>query len=231
MKTAGLIGGTTWHSTLEYYRIINEAINLRYGGDVSASLILRSLNFNKVNALQITGDWDGLAALLINESNKLALAGADFIAICANTLHKVMPDIENHVDIPIFHIIDALLIQIEKTSFSNLGLLATPYTLKSDFYQSYLASKPELKILIPQENDIAILERIIYKELVRGRVKPASKDELVAVINRLKEQGADSIILGCTELAKIITPSCSPLPLFDTTLIHAASIANKLLKE
>lgn len=230
MKIAGLIGGITWHSTLEYYRIINEAINLKLGDNVSPPLLLSSLNFSQIKSMQEKDDWQGIVDLMIQTALNLERGGADFLVICANTLHRVIPQLQAKISIPVVHIVDSLMLQVEKTDYKKLGLLATSYTINSDFYNDKFRKNQDLEIIYPNEKNCKIVDSIIYDELARGIKRESSMDLLGQIVQQLQEDGADAVIAGCTEVSLLIKPSNCILPLFDTTLIHAATVANYILK-
>ncbi len=220
MKTIGLIGGMSWESTVPYYRIINEEVKSRLGGLHSARIILYSVEFDEIEKCQSSGDWDKSAMILGNAAKGLEAAGADFILICTNTMHKVAPQIASMVHVPIIHIADATADELEKCHVKKVGLLGTKYTMTQDFYKQRLIDKG-FDVMIPEGGDIEILNSIIFRELCVGEIKDSSRKEFQRVIDRLKEKGAEGVILGCTEIGLLICQADSSLPVFDTTQIHA----------
>lgn len=225
MKIIGLIGGMSWESTVSYYRQINEAVKARLGGLHSAKLILYSVDFHEIERMQEAGDWHGAGQLLANAARSLESAGAEGLVLCTNTMHKVAAQIEAAAGIPLLHIADATAGAIKARGFANVGLLGTRFTMEQDFYRERLQARHGLKILIPQADDREIVHRVIYDELCLGRIMPASRAEYRRVIAALVAEGAEAIILGCTEIALLVTQQDSPVPLFDTTAIHAQQAA------
>ena len=228
MKTIGLIGGMSWESTVPYYRIINEKVKEALGGLHSARIILYSVEFDEIEKLQSSGRWDESAEILGDAAAKLETAGADFIVICTNTMHKVVPQIRQRISVPILHIADATADELEKAAVSKVGLLGTRYTMTQDFYKSRLVSRG-FQVLVPGEEDIRVINDIIFKELCLGVIREASRARMSAVISGLKAQGAEAVILGCTEIGLLVRPEDSVLPLFDTTEIHAVKAAEAAL--
>jgi aspartate racemase len=221
MKTIGLIGGMSWESTALYYRQINEATRERLGGLHSARLLLYSVDFHDVELLQREGDWDQAGALLADAARSLALAGADFLVICTNTMHKVAPAIEAAVDIPLLHVVDAVARPIKQAGHATVGLLGTRFTMEQAFYRDRLRERHGLNVLVPPQADRDRVHRMVYEELCLGQVVPASRTQLVRIIAELVANGAQAIILGCTELTMLIGPDDVNAPLFDTTAVHA----------
>jgi aspartate racemase len=224
MKTIGLIGGMSWESTIPYYRLINEFVKERLGGLHSAKLVLYSVDFHEVERLQHAGDWSGAGQLLGTAARSLELAGADCVVICTNTMHRVAPAIEAAVRIPLLHIADPTAEVIRAAGFTAVGLLGTRFTMEQDFYRDRLA-RHGLTVLTPSSADRDIVHRIIYEELCLGKLLPESRDAFRKVMATLAAQGAEAIILGCTEISLLISQSHSPVPLFDTTAIHALHAA------
>lgn len=224
MKTIGLIGGMSWESTVTYYKIINELVSRRLGGLHSAKIILYSVDFAEIEECQSNGDWEKSADILSAAALNLQNAGADFIVICTNTMHKVAPGISEKIEIPIIHIADATADALLESGIKTAALLGTKYTMQQDFYKERLV-KRGISVLIPDSGDIETVNRVIYEELCRGVISPASRDEYVRIINGLKQRGAEAVILGCTEIGLLIDESRSPLPVFDTTVIHAEKAA------
>ncbi|MTV39387.1 aspartate/glutamate racemase family protein [Duganella radicis] len=225
MKTIGLIGGMSWESTVPYYRQINETIKQQLGGLHSARLVLYSVDFHEVERLQHAGDWDAAGAMMADAARALQAAGADFIVLCTNTMHKVAPAIEGASGIPLFHIADPTARAIKRAGLSKIGLLGTRFTMEQAFYKDRLRELHGLDVLVPEPADRDTVHRIIYDELCLGKVLDASRDEYRRVIAGLVQQGAQAIILGCTEISLLVGPRDASVPLFDTTAIHAQSAA------
>jgi aspartate racemase len=225
LKIIGLIGGMSWESTVPYYRLINETIKERLGGLHSAKLILYSVDFHEIERLQHTGDWDGAGNLLSGAARSLQLAGADFLVLCTNTMHKVAAAIETAVDIPLFHIADPTAQEIKQAGFTTIGLLGTRFTMEQDFYRDRLQLQHGLRVLIPALDDRDRVHTIIYDELCLGKLIPESRQVYRRVIADLVRQGAQAIILGCTEISLLVDQHDSEVPLFDTTSIHARKAA------
>lgn len=225
MKTIGLLGGMSWESTVPYYRIINRMIAERLGGLHSAKIILSSVDFDAVEKLQHAGRWDEAGNLLAQEAAKLERAGADFLVLCTNTMHKVASAIEAQVRIPLLHIADPTARAIARKKLKVVGLLGTRFTMEEAFYRSRLEAKHGLRVLVPPPEDQARVHDIIYQELCRGEIIEASRLEYRRIIADLAERGAEGIILGCTEISMLVGDADSPVPLFDTTEIHARAAA------
>lgn len=229
MKTIGLIGGMSWESTVTYYRIINETIKDRLGGLHSAKCILYSVDFDEIERYQSSGEWGKSAAVLVEAAQALEKAGADFIVICTNTMHKVAPDISERIHIPILHIADMTAIALKKAAIGTVGLLGTKYTMLEDFYKAVLMDN-DIKVVIPDNEDIETVNRIIYDELCLGIISEESKNTYLKIISKLSKEGAQGIILGCTEIGLLIKQSDTDIPIFDTTLIHAEQAALEAIK-
>jgi len=225
LKIIGLIGGMSWESTVPYYRQINEAIKERLGGLHSAKIILYSVDFHEVEQLQHGGDWMAAGALLAKAAQALESAGADFLVLCTNTMHKVAPAIEAAVRIPLLHIADPTAEEIKKAGLSTVGLLGTRFTMEQEFYKDRLRERHGLNVLVPKQQDREIVHRIIYEELCLGKVIDESRSVYRRVMADLKQQGAQAIILGCTEISLLVGQRDSAVPLFDTTGIHARKAA------
>ena len=225
MKTIGLIGGMSWESTVPYYRIINETVRNKLGGLHSAKVVLYSVDFYEIELLQRSGDWDEASRVLAQAAESLQAAGADFFVLCTNTMHKVADIIESAVRIPLFHIADATAQVIKKAGLTQVGLLGTRFTMVEDFYRGRLRDPHQLKVLIPDDADQGVVHRVIYEELVLGLVRDPSRTEYRKIIQRLVNHGAQGVILGCTEISMLVGPADSPVPLFDTTGIHARKAA------
>jgi aspartate racemase len=226
MKTIGLIGGMSWESTVPYYREINQTVKARLGGLHSAKLILYSVDFHDVEQLQHAGQWDAAGELLATAARALEVAGAEFLVLCTNTMHKVAPAIEAAVRIPLFHIADPTAEQIKRTGFTTVGLLGTRFTMEQAFYRDRLRDRHDLAVLVPPEPQRDVVHRIIYDELCLGQVLPASRAAYQRVMAQLVAQGAQAIILGCTEISLLVSEADAAVPLFDTTAIHARAAAD-----
>ncbi len=225
MKTIGLIGGMSWESTVPYYRIVNETVNERLGGLHSARVVLYSVDFQEIERLQHAGAWDEAGRVLAQAALSVQAAGADFLVLCTNTMHKVAHALESVVDIPLFHIADPTAEQIKFAGISRIGLLGTRFTMEEAFYTGRLRDRHRLSVVIPNEVDRATVHRIIYEELCLGLVLEASRAAYREVIQRLVDDGAEGIILGCTEISMLVDSTDSPVPVFDTTAIHARKAA------
>ena len=221
MKTIGLIGGMSWESTVPYYRHINETIRERLGGLHSARLVLYSVDFAEIERFQHAGDWEAAAATLAQAARRLEGAGADFVVLCTNTMHRVAGAIEAAVDIPLLHIADATGQAIRRAGFGTVGLLGTRFTMEQDFYRGRLQERHGLTVLTPPEADRELVHRVIYQELCVGDVVDASRAGYRQVMADLVGRGAQAIILGCTEIGLLVGADDAPVPLFDTTLLHA----------
>ena len=221
MKTIGLLGGMSWQSTLDYYKLINQQVNTQLGGLHSAKICMVSVDFASLEKNMSAGDWEACAATLIAAGKSVEKAGADCLLICTNTLHKVAPEVEKATNIPLLHIADCAGEVLIENGISAIGLLGTRFTMEEDFYKLRLAEKYGLKVLVPNAHDREIVDRIIFTELCMGKVKNTSRDEYIRIIDRLKNQGAEAILLGCTEIAMLVTKDHTDIPLFDTTAIHA----------
>jgi aspartate racemase len=229
MKTIGLIGGTTWHSTIEYYRIINETVKEKLGKSHSARCILYSINFEET-VVQNQGRWDVISKSFIDITKKLENAGADFLIICANTMHKIADDIENNANIPIIHIADVTAEKIIERGLSKVGLLGTSYTMEEDFYKERLKEKFNIETIIPEKNERDLTNKIILNELTQGKIMQSSKQRYLEIIENLIDKKAEGIILGCTEIPLLIKKDDVDIPIFDTTEIHAKAAVEYALK-
>ncbi|MGG3497833.1 aspartate/glutamate racemase family protein [Peribacillus simplex] len=230
MKTIGLIGGMSWESSLEYYRLINEEVKAKLGGLHSAKCILYSVDFEEIERYQAEGDWDRSGKLLADVALSLEKAGAEMIVICTNTMHKVVGYIEEKVSLPILHIADSTAKQIKRSKISKVGLLGTKYTMEQDFYKTRMESNG-IKVLIPNDEDRKVINKVIYEELCLGEIQQSSRDYYKKVIKGLVDEGAEGIILGCTEIGLLVKPEDSEVPLFDTAVIHAIEAVNMALQK
>ncbi|MGE7596086.1 aspartate/glutamate racemase family protein [Peribacillus frigoritolerans] len=230
MKTIGLIGGMSWESSLEYYRIINEEVKAKLGGLHSAKCILYSVDFEEIERCQAEGDWESSGKLLGDAALSLEKAGAEMILICTNTMHKVIGYIEEKISLPILHIADSTAKQIQKSKISTVGLLGTKYTMEQDFYKTRIETNG-INVLIPSEEDRKVINNVIYEELCLGEIQQSSRDYYKKVIKGLVDDGAEGIILGCTEIGLLVKPEDSKVPLFDTAVIHAIESVNMALEK
>jgi aspartate racemase len=221
MRTLGLIGGMSWESTAHYYARINQLVAQRLGGLHSAKLLLNSIDFDVLQKMQHTDDWQGAARLLVEAARCLERAGAEGLVICANTMHKVAPEIEAAVKLPLIHVVDATAVAIKRKGLRKIALLGTRFTMEQDFYRQRLKQRHDLQVLIPDESERQILHRIIFEELCKGKVLAESRDTFQRIITRLGVAGAQGTILGCTEFTLFDIPAKPDRPLFDTTEIHA----------
>jgi aspartate racemase len=231
MKTVGLLGGMSWESTAHYYRAINEGVKRQLGGLHSAKIAMYSVDFSQIEALQQQGDWQGAAEILIEAAQRVQSAGADFLLICTNTMHKVAPQIEEAIDIPLLHIADATAEVLVSASIQTVGLIGTAFTMEQSFYKGRLTGRHSLNVLVPNEADKLIIHEVIYQELCLGEVHKASKQAYLRIIDSLSEQGAEAVILGCTEIGMLVSQDDTPVRLFDTTAIHAESAVHYAIGE
>ncbi len=223
MRTLGLIGGMTWHSTVDYYRLINKGVHDRLGGSHSAELLLLSIDFEPVEEMQGRGDWAGMGRLMAGWAKRLEDAGAEGLLICTNTMHRLAVDVEKAINVPLIHIADATAVAIKKAGLDTVALLGTRYTMELDFYRGRLEKEHGLKVLIPEEPGRTAVHDIIYRELAFGDIRDGSRRTYIGIIEELKRRGAQGVILGCTEIPLLIQAKDSPVPVFDTTALHAAA--------
>lgn len=228
MKTIGLLGGMSWESTELYYRLINEGIKVRLGGLHSARIALVSVDFHEIEVMQRAEDWEQAGAALAKAARAVQAAGADFLLLCTNTMHKVAPQIEAAVSIPFLHLADATAQRIHSAGLHRVGLLGTAFTMEQDFYKARLAQHG-LNVLVPSAADRQIVHRVIYEELVLGEVNPASRGEYLRIIDDLAGRGAEGVIAGCTEIGMLVKQEHTATPLFDTTAIHAQAAVDMAL--
>lgn len=221
MKTIGLLGGMSWESTVGYYQEINKGIKESLGGLHSAKIAMYSVDFDPIEKLQHSGDWEGTAEILIDGARNIQAAGADVLLICTNTMHKVASHIEKAIDIPLLHIADATAEVLVEKGIKTVGLLGTAFTMEQDFYKGRLSNNYGLTVHIPSEADRKIVHQVIYKELCLGKVNPASKIKYLRIIEDLANQGAEAVILGCTEIGILVNQKDTDVTLLDTTYIHA----------
>lgn len=230
MKTIGLIGGMSWESTVTYYQIINETIKSELGGLHSAKILLYSVDFAEIEECQAKGEWDKSADILSYAAQNLERAGADFIVICTNTMHKVAPQIKEKISIPILHIADATAEKLKEHNIQKVVLLGTKYTMTQNFYKEKIENEG-IEVMVPDVKDIELVNSVIYDELCLGVINESSRKEFVRVIDSLKEKGAEGVILGCTEIGLLIQQKDSSLPVFDTTKIHACIASLKAIND
>ena len=224
MKKIGMIGGMSWESTVTYYQVINRTIQKQLGGFHSAEILLYSVDFDEIEKCQVSGDWEKCGEVLAMAAHRLEIAGAEFIVICTNTMHKVVKQIQEAIAIPILHIAEVTAHELIENQISKVALLGTKYTMTEDFYKSKLREKG-IEVIIPNENGIEKVNQIIFGELCLGNIKEESKRAILSIIDDLAAQGAQGVVLGCTEIGLLIDQANTGVPLFDTTLIHAEKAA------
>jgi aspartate racemase len=230
MKTIGMIGGMSWESSIEYYRTINEATRDALGGLHSAKSIMYSVEFAEIEALQHAGRWDEAARILIQAAQSLERANADFVLICTNTMHKLYDDVQRQIRIPMLHIADATAEVIKAGGLGKVGLLGTRFTMEEDFYKGRLIAKYDLEVIVPTVEEMQAVHRIIYEELCAGKIIAASKQTYIEIIKRVVGEGAEGVILGCTEIGLLVKQEDSSVPLFDTAEIHAKAAVKYALE-
>ena len=229
LKTIGLIGGMSWESTVTYYKIINEVIKEKLGGLHSAKCVLYSVDFQEIEECQANGNWEKSGEILGEAAYNLEKAGADFIVICTNTMHKVVDQIKEKISIPILHIAEMTAEKILEKGLKNIALLGTKYTMEQDFYKSKLIEKG-INVIIPDKNDVEIINKVIYDELCLGTINSNSKKKFLEIVDKLRSKEAEGIILGCTEIGLLIKNTDTDVPLFDTAIIHAEQAAMYSIK-
>lgn len=230
MKTIGLLGGMSWESSAEYYRIINQEVRRRLGGTHSAECVMWSFDFARVEALQEHDDWGEAAKVLGGAAEALERAGAELLVICTNTMHRLAPQMEERISIPLVHIADATAAAIKAEGIGRIGLLGTRYTMEQDFYRGRLETMHGLEVVIPDEPDRTTVHDIIYDELVQGIVDETSQARYRAIIDRLTERGTEGVILGCTEIELLVPPDHTDVPLYPTTRLHALAVVEAALR-
>lgn len=221
MKTIGLLGGMSWESSVEYYRIVNREVARRLGGLHSARCVLLSVDFAPIEELQRAGDWEEAGRLLGEDARRLQTAGAELLLLCSNTMHRVAEAVQAAVDVPLLHLADATGERVRAAGLGTVGLLGTRFTMEEDFYRGRLERRHGLRVLVPGRADRELVHRVIYEELVLGRVEEVSRREYRRIVEELAERGAEGVILGCTEIPLLLRDDDGPVPLFDTTRIHA----------
>lgn len=229
MKTTGLIGGLSWESSAEYYRITHETTRDRLGGLYSARSLMATVNFAEIERDQHAGEWDRATAILQETARRLERGGADFLLICSTTLHRMASEVEASVRTPLLHIADTTAEPICARGFTRVGLLATGFTMEQTFYTGRLREKYGLDVLTPGKEDRRLVHRVIYQELVQGRVEPGSRAEYLPILGELAGRGAQAVILGCTEIMLLVGAEDSPVPVFDTTTLHAVAAVDRAL--
>ncbi len=230
MKTIGMLGGMSWESTANYYKEINELTKQKLGGFHSAKIAMVSVNFDEIEKLQHAGEWGKTAEILSQAAQSVERAGADFILICTNTMHKVAKEIEETINIPLLHIADATAEELKKAGVERVGLLGTAFTMEQEFYKGRLQDKHSIDVIVPNGVQRKLVHDIIYQELVQGVVTNKSRADYLTIIQDLHEQGAQAVILGCTEIAMLVKQTDTKVPLFDTTAIHAKAAVEAALK-
>ena len=231
MKVIGLIGGMSWESTLEYYRIINETVKERLGGLHSAKILLYSVNFHEVQSMQSEGRWEEAREILCNAATRVERGGGECLLICTNTMHIMASEVQCDVGIPLIHIADATAAEVKNSGIRKIGLLGTKYTMEEDFYKGRLIQDYGLEVMIPAKADRDVVHQVIYNELCLGKILPNSRKQFVRMIKDMLARGADGVVLGCTEISLLVSQGDSPLPLFDTTEIHARAAVDFALGE
>ncbi|MFP4391103.1 MAG: aspartate/glutamate racemase family protein [Desulfococcaceae bacterium] len=231
MKTIGLLGGMSWESTETYYRLVNEGVKARLGGLHSARLILYSVDFQEIEDLQRAGDWEGAGNLLGEAARRVEMAGADFLLICTNTMHRVAAEVERNITIPLLHIADAAGEAIRERGWERVGLIGTRFTMEQDFYRGRLRERFGLETLIPPAEDRRRVHDVIFQELCLGRTDPNSRTDFYRIIESMVDEGAEAVILGCTEISLLVRSEDTPVALLDTTRIHAEKAVEAALAE
>ncbi|USD64040.1 aspartate/glutamate racemase family protein [Vibrio sp. SCSIO 43136] len=231
MKTIGLLGGMSWESTTSYYSALNQGIKQKLGALHSAKISLYSVDFEEIKQLQHQNKWDETADILGQAAQSVQAAGADFLLICTNTMHKVAPEIEAQIDIPILHIADATAYQLKQDGVTKVGLLGTRFTMEQDFYKQRLIDRFGIDVVVPTADDQTLVHDVIYQELCQGEIKDSSRQAYVGIISKLADEGAQAVILGCTEIALLVKQSHTKVPLYDTTQIHSEKAVEWALED
>lgn len=231
MKTIGLIGGMSWESSLEYYRIINQTVKERLGGFHSAKCVMYSVDFAEIENLQHKGKWEEATGFMIDAAQRVEKAGADFILICTNTMHKMASEVESNIKIPLLHIADVTAKEIKNKGQKKIGLLGTKFTMEQEFYKGRLNKIHGIEVIIPNKEQRKVIHNILFKELIQGEISESSKNKFKDIIASLESRGAEGIILGCTEIPLLVKQKDYNIPLFDTTSIHARAAVEFALKE
>tara|TARA_B100001063_G_C16702058_1_gene523108 strand:- start:337 stop:1035 length:699 start_codon:yes stop_codon:yes gene_type:complete len=231
MKTIGLLGGMSWESTALYYKQINEEVKKQLGGLHSAKVVVYSVDFDEIEKLQHTGKWDETSKILSSAAKNIENAGADFLLICTNTMHKVAPIIQENISIPILHIANATAKKLQEEGIKKVGLLGTAFTMEQDFYKNTIQTNFDIEVIVPNKEEIKTIHKIIYEELCLGKIKEDSKVQYLNIIDSLKNRGAQGVILGCTEIGMLVSQEDTDVKLYDTTSIHALEALNEALKK
>ncbi len=226
-----MLGGMSWESTATYYREINEGIKQNLGGLHSAKICLYSVDFDEIEKLQHTDDWDTAAMVLADGARKIEAGGADFLIICTNTMHRVASEIEQAISIPLLHIADATALKLKDDNITRVGLLGTRFTMEHNFYKSRITELFGIEVLVPEPDERTLLHAVIYDELCLGKIENTSRQQCLEIISRLFARGAQAVILGCTEIALLISQDHTNIPLYDTTVIHANQAVSYALKD
>jgi aspartate racemase len=229
MKTIGMLGGMSWESTASYYRAINQGIKSQLGDLHSAKICMRSVDFNELEQLQHQGNWEEIASILANEAHLIERGGADFLIMCTNTMHKVAPQIEAAISIPMLHIADATAAKLTLDNIKTVGLIGTKFTMTEEFFSSRLQTEFGIDVIVPNQEQQDLLHRVIYEELCLGRINDDSRTRYLEIITQLYEQGAEAVVLGCTEIALLVHPDQTHVPLYDTTILHASEAVRTAL--
>jgi aspartate racemase len=229
MKIIGLLGGMSWESSIEYYRIINQEVRAALGGVRSAKSVMVSVDFGEIEELQMRGDWDEAARILVLRAREIEQAGADFLLICTNTMHLMADEIQEAIDIPLLHIADATARAVREADVDSVGLLGTRFTMEKDFYRGRLERKHQLEVIVPDGEGRDLVHNVIYEELVQGQIREESRQGYRGVIQKLVGSGAEGIILGCTEIGLLVKKEDVPVPIFDTMEIHARAAVDAAL--
>lgn len=229
MRTIGMIGGMSWESSLEYYRLLNEGVKAELGGLHSAEILMYSVDFEAIEVLQHKQDWKALTKLMVDIAQKLEKGGAELMMICTNTMHLMADDVQAAIDIPLMHIADAAADEIKRQNLHKVGLLGTRFTMTQDFYKGRLAQKYGIEVVTPDEDDMNTVHSTIYNELCLGELKPESKARFIEIIKKLAASGAEGVVLGCTEIPLLIKPGDADIPVFNTTELHAAAAVRAAL--
>jgi aspartate racemase len=229
VKTIGLLGGMSWESTVPYYRIVNETVKARLGGLHSAKVVLYSVDFHEVERFMPEGNWEEVGRQLADAARALRAAGADFIVLCTNTMHRVAPAIEAAAGIPLLHIVDVTAEEIRRLGLAKVGLLGTRFTMEQDFFRERLRERAGVEVVVPDAADRAIVHSVIFEELCRGLVREESRREYGRIMTGLAQDGAQAVVFGCTEIAMLVGPRDSPVPVIDTTALHARRAAERAL--
>ncbi len=230
MQLIGMIGGLSWESSAEYYRIINRLVQNRLGGVHSARILMYSFDFGEIETLQHRGDWPAATRLMVDAGRRLERGGADFVLICSNTMHRMAEEVAAALSIPLLHVADSTAERITAAGIRRVGLLGTAFTMEEDFYKGRLARRFGLDVIVPESDDRRIIHDVIYRDLVRGQIRSESREQFKAAIRRLVASGAEAVILGCTEIMLLVKPEDSAVPLYDTTTVHAETAALRALE-